>query len=361
MMSKRRLMQWVAGLSLLPPAWARQEERAAGWRMPDEAALHARTWMAFGPSEAIWGRRLLPGARASLARLAGAIVRHEPVTLLVRPKEMALARGMVDARVTLLACPLDDLWIRDTGPVFIQNAKGDKAAVDLNFNGWGDKQAHGRDAEVAAFVARQAGVRRLVAPLVLEGGGLEVDGEGTAILTESCTLNPNRNPGVSKAQFEDQLMPLLGLRKIIWLPGIQDHDITDGHVDFYARFAAPGVVLAAQDDDPDSFDHEVTQRHLELLRSATDAQGRKLKVLPLRAPETLRERRPGKDFAAGYIGYYVCNGAVIMQSFGDDAADTAARRTLQAAYPGRSVEAIDFDGVAIGGGTIHCATQQEIA
>lgn len=361
MMTKRRLMQWAAGLGWWPAAQARDEAGATGWRLPDEAEPHARTWMAFGPSQAIWGRRLLPGARQSLARLANTIVRHEPVTLLVRPQEMALARGMVDARVTLLACPLDDLWVRDSGPLFVTHARGDKAAVDLNFNGWGNKQAHARDAAVAAFVARQAGARRLVAPLVLEGGGIEVDGQGTAILTESCTLNANRNPGVSKAQFEDRLMPLLGLRKIIWLPGIRGQDITDGHVDFYARFAAPGVVLAAQDDDPDSFDHEVTQRHLELLRSATDAQGRKLRVLPLRAPETLRLRRPGKDFAAGYIGYYACNGAIVMQSFGDAVADADARRTLAAAYPGRTVEQIDFDGVAMGGGTIHCATQQEPA
>lgn len=340
---------------------ATQTATSGTWRMPDESEPHARTWMAFGASPAIWGKDLLPETRRSLATLAQTIAKYEPVTLLVRPKEMGLAKKLVGDGVEMVACPLNDLWIRDTGPTFVTDVAGKKAAINFNFNGWGNKQAHERDAKVAAFVAQQSGVEVLTTKLVMEGGCIEVDGHGTAIITESCVLNSNRNPKMSKAQFEDHLMPLLGLEKIIWLPGIKGKDITDGHTDFYARFARPGVVLAGYDPDPDSFDHAVTKQHLELLQSATDASGKKLEVIPLEGPGTVRSDFVTNDFAAGYIGFYVCNGAVIMQQFGDKKADTAARQAVQKAFPGRKIEQINVDGIAAGGGSIHCATQQEPA
>lgn len=171
--------------------------------------------------------------------------------------------------------------------------------MDFNFNGWGNKQKHAHDAKVAAFVASRAGAPRLSTSLVLEGGGIEVDGRGTAIITESCVLNANRNPGVSKTSCEAELKRLLGLDKILWLPGIKGKDITDGHTDFYARFASPGVVVAGYDSAPHSFDHAVTKRHLALLREMTDARGNKLDVVVMEGPETVRERHAGKDFAAG--------------------------------------------------------------
>ncbi|MBV7316132.1 agmatine deiminase family protein [Shewanella sp. NIFS-20-20] len=327
--------------------------------MPDESDPHKRTWMAFGASAAIWGRDLLPEVQRNLATLAQTIAKYEPVSMLVRENEYDLAREMVGDTVQLIVSPLDDLWIRDTGPVFVITEQGKKAAVNLNFNGWGEKQEHRWDAKVADFVASRAGVKIIGTQLVMEGGCIEVDGHGTAIITESCTLNANRNPGMSKAQFEDSLMPLLGLDKIIWLPGIKGKDITDGHTDFYARFARPGVVLAGYDPDPTSFDHEVTKRHLELLESASDAQGNKLEVITLEGPSTVREDYETEDFAAGYIGFYVCNDAVIMQEFGDVKADNAAKVAVQKAFPDRIIEQINIDGIAAGGGSIHCATQQE--
>jgi len=193
--------------------------------------------------------------------------------------------------------------------------------------------------------------------LVLEGGALEVDGEGTAIITESCVLNDNRNPGWSRSDVEQELAHLLGIRKVIWLPGIAGRDITDGHTDFYARFAGPGVVVAGLDNDPESFDHDVTRRHLEILRGATDAAGRPLRVEVLEGPETVRVR--DEDFAAGYVNFYVCNGAVIGPEFGDRRADAAAKATLERLFPGRTVVQINIDGIASGGGGIHCTTQQE--
>ena len=332
------------------------------WFMPDESAPHSSTWMAFGASAGIWGNDLLPLVRRNLATLARTIGQYEPVTMLVRPRERTIALSLLgDAKnVTLIDCPIDDLWIRHTRPTFVINESNGLAAVDFNFNGWGRKQAHAQDAKVAAFIARQAKVTRLRADLVMEGGCIEVDGEGTAIITESCTLNRNRTPGMSKAEFEDALMPLMGLDKIIWLPGIKGRDITDGHTDFYALFAHPGVVVAGLEQDPDIYDYEVTRAHLEILRNATDAQGRKLQVLTLESPSQVRRQWENNDeFAAGYIGYYVCNGAVIMQQFGDKQADEKARATLARAFPGRKIIQLDMDGIAAGGGSIHCATQQQ--
>ena len=330
------------------------------WRMPDEGEPHARTWMAFGASEEIWGAELLPEVQRNLATIAQTIAQFEPVTMLVRPEEMDLARGLVGPSVELVAAPLDDLWMRDTGPVFVEG-NGTKAGVDFNFNGWGEKQDFDRDAGVAGIVTVQAGVETLGTDLVLEGGGIEVDGEGTAIITESCVLNDNRNPGWSKADVEAELMPLLGLDKIIWLPGIKGKDITDGHTDFYARFARPGVVVAGYDPDPESFDHDVTIRHLDILKSATDAQGRTLEVAVLDAPGTVRPEFESDDFAAGYINFYVCNGAVIAPEFGDPDTDGAARAELERLFPDRRVVQINIDGIAAGGGGIHCTTQQEPA
>ncbi|MEN9434360.1 MAG: putative agmatine deiminase [Pseudomonadota bacterium] len=331
------------------------------WRMPDESEPHTRTWMAFGASAGIWGKKLLPEVQRSLALIANTIVKYEPVSMLVREAELAVAEKLLNDQVTIVPYTMNDLWIRDTGPTFVVDDAGQKAAINFNFNGWGNKQRHDLDKGVAPWVAKQAGVKVLGASLVMEGGCIEVDGHGTAIITESCILNKNRNPNVSKDQFEDLLMPLLGLDKIIWLPGIKGKDITDGHTDFYARFARPGVVLAGYEPDPDSYEHELTLTHLDLLKSATDAQGKKLQVIKLTAPSDLREDFLNDEFAAGYIGFYVCNGAVIAQQFGDVKADAAAKAALQKAFPDRKIEQLNVDGIAAGGGSIHCATQQEPA
>ena len=333
--------------------------KPSDWFMPDESEPHQRTWMAFGASRKIWGNELFPEVQRNLASIALSIARYEPVSMLVRQSDLSRAKQLMGDKVELIVCPHDDLWVRDTGAVFVVTKAGEKAGIDFNFNGWGEKQDFDLDTKVAAFMAQRAGVRRIETDLVLEGGGIEVDGHGTAIITESCVLNKNRNPGVSKAQCELELKSLLGLEKILWLPGVKGKDITDGHTDFYARFARPGVVIAGYDPDPESFDHAVTKRHLEILRTATDAQGRKLEVVVLQAPSKVRDKFASDDFAAGYINFYVCNGAVIAPEFGDAQTDAAAKRELQRVFPGREVVQINIDAIAAGGGGIHCTTQQE--
>jgi agmatine deiminase len=329
------------------------------WFMPDEGETHKRTWMAFGASETIWGTTLLPEVRRNLATIARTIAKYEPVSMLVRENEYDLARGLVGPDVELIVANMDDLWMRDTGPVFVISKRGAKAGIDFHFNGWGQKQAFAQDSKIATIISKQAKVSVLKTSLVLEGGGIEVDGQGTAIISESCVLNSNRNPGLSKPECEAELKRLLGLQKIIWLPGIKGKDITDGHTDFYARFARPGVVVAGYDPDPASFDHAVTTAHLGILKAATDARGQKLEVIVLEGPTTIRKAFETAEFAAGYIGFFVCNGAVIMQEFGDAQADQTAKKALQRAFPDREVVQINIDGIAAGGGSIHCTTQQE--
>jgi agmatine deiminase len=364
-MRRRLPLQWMgltaacAVLGGAGDALAARKGSSQEWFMPDESEPHVRTWMAFGASQTIWGKKLLPRVQRDLASIALAIAKFEPVSMLVRRADLSTAQRLMGEKVALIECPHDDLWMRDTGPVFVVNEQGGKAAVDFNFNGWGEKQDFENDAKVAAFVAQRAGVTRLRTSLILEGGGIEVDGQGTAIITESCVLNDNRNPRLNKAQCEQALLKLLGIEKIIWLPGIKGKDITDGHTDFYARFARPGVVIAGFDPDPQSFDHAVTKKHLEILRRATDAKGRKLDLVVLQAPSKVRPSFESQDFAAGYINFYVCNGAVIAPQFGDAKADAAAQLALRSAFPDRQIIQLDIDGIAAGGGGIHCTTQQE--
>ncbi len=336
-----------------------QATAKSNWVMPDESAPHKCTWMSFGASREIWGQKLLAGVQDNLATIAKTIARYEPVNMLFRQSDYEIAARKCGKSVNLIVSPLDDLWMRDIGPVFVKNSLGKVGGVDFNFNGWGKKQKYSYDAKVANFVVKKAGVQQIATKLVLEGGGIEVDGSGTAIITESCVLNQNRNPGVSKSECEIQLKALLGLRKIIWLPGIKGKDITDGHTDFYARFATPGIVVAGYDTDPSSFDYAVTKKHLAILKAATDANGRKLEVITMEGPSSVRPKFESKDFAAGYINFYVVNNAVIAPEFGDKNMDANAKSILKELFPDREIVQLNIDAIAAGGGGIHCTTQQQ--
>ena len=298
------------------------------------------------------------GCRWWSARRFGA---HEPVKAIVAPGTLF---DNAPEGVEFIPVAADDLWIRDTGPTFVWTADpaAPLAGVDFNFNGWGDKQEHARDAKVAEAVCSNPGVTRAETPLVLEGGAFEVDAQGTAIITESCVLNDNRNPGWTKEKVEAELKRTIGITKVIWLPGVAGKDITDGHTDFYARFARPGVVVAGREDDLNQFDYEVTRQHLKILETATDAAGRTLEVHVLPGPLNPREDySDSEDFAAGYINFYLYNGAVIAPEFGDAEADNHAKETLQQLFPDREIVMLNIDPIAAGGGGIHCATQQQPA
>ena len=335
------------------------------WFMPEESELHQRTWMAFIASYDIWAESQVPEVQRNLATIAKTIAQYEPVTMLVRRQDYDIAMALLDGLdshnypIELIEFNMNDLWMRDTGPAFVINEVGQKMAVNFNFNGWGEEQAYELDSKVADFVAQQAGVQSIRSSLILEGGCFEVDGQGTAIMTESCIINDNRNPGIHKQDIEAELKELLGLDKIIWLKGIKGRDITDGHTDFYARFAKPGVVIVSRDTDEDSYDYQITRENINILQSSTDAKGNPLNLVILDTPWDINTKYGTKDFAAGYVGYYACNGAIIMQKFGDKKTDKAAKEKLANVFPNHRIEQIAIDGLASGGGSIHCATQQE--
>ncbi|WP_164900824.1 agmatine deiminase family protein [Pseudomonas aeruginosa] len=367
MMTRRHFLQRLGASAGLGAALTlglefgspRGQAAADHWHMPDEHLPQERVFLAYAASPSIW-KDLAEDVNRSVALLARTIARYQPVTLLCRPaQEAAPRRACGGANIDYLALPLDDIWVRDYGGCFVLNGEGEAGLVDFNFNGWGGKQQAGNDSRVAGVLSERLEVRYIASQLTGEGGGIEVDGRGTAILTESCWLNDNRNPGMDKGQVEAELKALLGLRKIVWLPGIRGRDITDAHVDFYARFVRPGVVIANLDNDPDSYDYAVTREHLEILRTATDADGRALQVHTLSPPLKPRRdySRNNPDFAAGYINYLPINGAVIAPQFGDASADRHCGELLGRLYPGRDIVQLNIDPIAAGGGGIHCVTK----
>lgn len=332
--------------------------------MPDESHSHKRTWMAFVANDYVWSRRQIPEVKRNLALIANTIAKYEPVSILVSEHDYADAKSLLNIdtakfKIELHPFAVDDLWLRDTGPTFTVDSAGQSIAVDFNFNGWGNKQEHTLDKRVAGYIAKQSGAVLEKAKLVLEGGCFEVDGDGSAIMTKSCIVNSNRNPGWGIEDIEDELKALLGLDKIIWLEGVKGKDITDGHTDFYARFVRPGEVVVSRDNYKSSHDYKITRENIDILSRSVDAKGRPLELHIIDSPDTINEGFGVSDFAAGYIGYYVCNGAVIAQKFGDKRADEKAKNILQNVFPERVIEQIAIDGIASGGGSIHCATQQE--
>lgn len=357
--SRRGLLQ--AGLALGAwPALAAQAAPSSGWFMPDEHGPQASVTVAFGAKPAIWGA-WTADVQNAVGRLARAMSAFQPVTVLCRASQLALAQekcGLTNTRYVI--SPLDDIWVRDTGGLMVRQAQAQSlGTVDLNFNGWGRKQTHRQDAQVASTLSAAIQSHWMRSALVGEGGGIEVDGAGTAILCESSWVNPNRNPGWSRDDIEAELMWQLGLRKIIWLPGIRGKDITDAHVDFYARFVRPGVVIANLDNDPQSYDYALTRTHLQILQAATDADGRTLQIHTL--PPPLKPRRNkfttgNPDFAPGYVNFITLNGAVLLPEFGDREADRYAQDLLASLFPGRVLVPLNIDAIAGGGGGIHCVT-----
>ncbi|WP_394559295.1 agmatine/peptidylarginine deiminase [Aquipseudomonas alcaligenes] len=350
----------VASLGLGISAPRARAALAGSWYMPDEHAPQERVILAFAASSAIWEDWAAP-VNDCIALLAKTIAKYQPVTVLCRSNQLTQAKQKCGTtNIKFLTMPLDDVWVRDYGGCFVVDGQGGRGLVDFNFNGWGGKQRSSNDTMVADTLSYELDASYVGSQLVGEGGGIEVDGHGTAIMTESCWVNSNRNPGMSKAQIEAELKANLGLRKIIWLPGIKGKDITDAHVDFYARFVKPGVVIANLDNDPKSYDYAVTRTHLNILKAATDADGRKLVVHTLPPPLKKRSNvytQNNPDFAPGYINYLPINGAVIAPQFGDAAADKYCKDLLTQLYPGRVIVQVNIDPIAAGGGGIHCVTK----
>ena len=337
------------------------ETRQQGFFAPAEEAPHARAWMCWPSTAAIYGG---PGAyyddvQATIGRLAAAIADFEPVAMAVPDEHRAAAAAACGPKVELVAIPTDDMWARDNGAVFLIDGKGGRAALDFHFNGWGGKQRHGKDSAIAAAMAAHAGCPLFESALTGEGGGIEVDGEGTLLLNDSCWENDNRNPGMSRAEIEAAFKAELGVENVIWLPGKKGGDITDGHIDGCLRVVRPGVLLASGVEGDTSEWGVMMDERLAILRAATDARGRTFTIVEVPWAEEVRSTR--QDFFSGYANYYVGNGAVYTPQFGDPARDRHAAETLAALYPERKVVVLEMDRIYENGGGIHCVTQQEPA
>lgn len=333
------------------------EPAARGFFMPGEWAPHDCCWMAWPCRQGLWADNF--ATEQQYADVANAIARFETVRMLAPVEKREAARALLDEGVEVIELPIDDSWARDSGPNFLVNRDGDLAGSCWVFNAWGDKyDPYDQDALMGSRILELARVEEFSSRLVAEGGGVTVDGEGTVITTESCFLNPNRNPGWSRTDVEKELCRTLGAEKVIWLPGDPEETETDGHVDGIAAFIEPGRVLLEVNSDTDDPHFPVGQENLAALRNQVDARGRKIQI------EFIEEGYYHPDVWNGgcssYVNSYLANGAVIVPGYGYDR-DQAAVETYQRIYPDRQIVQVYIGQIALGGGGVHCITQQQPA
>jgi agmatine deiminase len=351
-----------------------------GFAMPAEWQPHEQTWMIWPERPDNWRLGAKPAQRA-FCDIAAAIAEFEPVTVAVSAAqyENAAAHLAEHPAIRLVEMSNDDAWMRDTGPTFVCNSAGEIRGVDWQFNAWGGLNGGlyfpwDKDDQVARKVLQIEGIDRYRADFVLEGGAIHVDGEGTLLTTEYCLLNPNRNPHLTREQIEERLQQYLGIEKVLWLPRGIVEDETDEHVDNVACFIAPGEVLLAWTDDQNDPQYAHSKAALDYLNQQTDAQGRSIKVhkLPVPGPlymtaeeaagvdpiDATQPRREGNRLAGSYINFLFCNGGIVMPSF-DDPMDSVAKEIIQSLCPNHRVIQVPGREILLGGGNIHCFTQQQ--
>lgn len=330
-----------------------------GFAMPPEWAPHARCWMAWPCRPEVWGEHM-DQARTAYAEVAQAIAAYEPVTMIAKRELIAEASLHCGKGIAILPLEHDDSWARDTLPTFLLDRQGQLAGIDWRYDGYGGRSTvFAKDARLTATLCERLGVPRHAAPMVLEGGALHVDGEGTALVCRQSVLDPMRNPQLDQPAAEHILCDYLGVETVIWLEQGLIDDETQGHIDNLACFARPGVVIAlagAEDGDPDQ---PILADNLARLQSAKDARGRPLEVIEIRPPAA-RLGADGRRLTASYINFYLANGAVVMPMF-EDPMDQPAFKALAAAFPERKVHQIHALDLVRGGGGIHCITQQQPA
>ena len=320
-------------------------------RMPAEAAPHERTLMCWPARETLWQERFAQ-AQADHAEVANAIAAFEPVLMAADPRFAAEARRLCGDGVEVVEIPLDDSWARDSGPIFVTGPDGERAGVQFGFNGWGEKfTPYDADARFATRVLDALGEpRRDATHLILEGGSIAVDGEGTLITTEQCLLEQHRNPQLAREEIEAELRAQLGADRVVWLGlGLVEDDDTDGHVDNICAFVEPGRVVLQTVTDEANPNHEHCQDNLRRLRDAG------LDVVELPWLPYVEGEEPA--VAVPYTNFYVCNGGLIVPTR-DAETDAEALALLESLYPGREAVPVAGETLALGGGGVHCITQQ---
>src|SRR5512138_2726103 len=360
------------------PALLTTTPASDNFRMPAEFEPHAGCWMLWPERPTNWRLGAKP-AQAAFAACASAIATGEPVTVGVSSAQFVNARSMLPDAVRIVEMSSNDAWMRDVGPTFVVDDAGQVRGVDWIFNAWGGLSSGlyfpwDQDDLVARKVLEVERSDRYRAPFVLEGGAIHVDGEGTLITTEECLLNPNRNPHLDKGQLEILLHEYLGVTSVIWLgKGVVD-DETSGHVDNLCCFVRPGEVALTWTDNKRDPQYAVSLDAYERLQSARDARGRKLKIhkLPMPGPlyrtaeeesgvDAVDEGQParvaGERLAASYVNFYIANSTVVMPLL-DRKKDRLAANMLKRLFPDRRVIGVQSREILLGGGNIHCITQQ---
>lgn len=327
------------------------------FRQPGEFEPHEGTAIAWPCRSEIYPGALMDEARDAHAALAQAIAAHEPVWIVADPADVADAERRCGPGIEVVPLPIDDSWFRDTGPIYVLDGT-ERLALDPEFNGWGRKFAPwDRDAAVAAAWCEARGHARQALPFVFEGGSLTVDGAGTGVTTAQCLLHPNRNPSLTQAEIERLVRDAFGLDVLVWLPyGLALDDDTDGHVDNVAAFAAPGRLLVQGCDDPDEDDHVRLSVAQRAARGQIDARGEAIEVVEV--PVLPFIERDGVRAAVPYLNLYVGNGFVVVPTCGHPADDDAIALIAEQ-FPGRRTFGLEIGAIlAVGGGGIHCITQQ---
>jgi agmatine deiminase len=331
-------------------------QTGATFSKPAEFERHERTWMIWPHREDLYEERLAP-MQIEYLKIVEAISRFEPVTVVAHPDYAETARKRLGNLADVVAMPVNDFWTRDCGPSFLIKANGKLAGVDWKFNAWGGKHAPwDEDDKLASRILQREGAEIFKSWLTTEGGSFALDGEGTLIITETSVLNPNRNPGVNKALAESELKAMLGVEKVVWLPGDPMDKETDGHIDGMCAYVRPGVVLFETNPDASDPHSRILKENLACLQSQTDAKGRTFEVIPLE--EAVDAEVTTSIFCRSYINFYIANGGVIVPGYGI-AGDKKALATIQSAYPDRKVVMVQVNAIAAGGGAIHCITQEQ--
>ena len=330
--------------------------------MPAEWEEHECCWMQWPtenfPANATpsWSHFDLEKARITWANVANAINRFERLKMIVHPNDYQSALKLLDQSVEILKTPIDDAWCRDTGAIFLLNDKNQLAGVDSDFNCWGYKENFEQDDKVAKFMINNSNATYFKNNMVLEGGSIHVNGNGTLITTEQCLLHENRNPNLSKNEIENNLKEYFGVTKIIWLKHGTDEG-TNGHIDNVACFSDQNTVLAMTCSDKDDTYHDLLSENLDILKSSVDQDNNPLKIVEV---EMSKKRFiPGDDEPSSYINFYIANSAIILPFFGDDVADQNAMKIIKEQFPNRQIECLNGHDILMGGGNIHCITQQQ--
>ncbi len=333
----------------MPPEWHQHECCWMQWPHEDpnrNSYLEVESWSYFDFEK----------GRHKWAEVAKSISNFEKVKMIVHPMDIKIAKTILHNSIEICEIKNDDCWARDSGATFLLNDKRKLGGIDWEFNGWGKFSPHDSDNKIAKFMIEKSSAEYFKSSMVLEGGSIHVDGAGTLITTEQCLLNKNRNPNLSKIEIEENLKKYLNIKKIIWLKHGTDEG-TDGHVDNIACFADENKVLAlACNDKQDPF-YDKLNENLEILKTEKDADGRRLEVIEIEM--SYKRLIPDDNEPSSYINFYIANGGIVMPSFDDEKADKKAQNIIKSVFPKRKILALNGIDISLGGGNIHCITQQQ--